>query len=124
LVTSLANRLDRSREPGRLVISMSPATAAQRAGLMAVADALRHEGHAPAYIYQCPASDAGLDQLRLVGDELGRNRLRLAGVCLTIAGRHLEYAARTAEVLTEMIPPSAVAGRANQISDVAGRSVR
>jgi oxidoreductase len=117
LVTALADRLDRGREPGRLVISMGPVTAAHRAGLVAVAEALRREGHAPAYVYQCPATDAGLDQLRLVGDELGSRQLRLAGVSLTIAGRHLEYAARTAGVLAEMTPP-------HQISEVAGRSVR
>ncbi len=124
LVTAVADRVDRDREPGRLVVSMGPVTQAQRAALLALADALRSRGHAPAYIYRCPASDASLDQLRAVGEELGASRLRLAGVGLTIAGRHLEYAARTAEVLAEMIPPSAVTGGRTHTRSVAGRSAR
>jgi len=124
LITGLADRLDRRREEGRLVISMAPATPAQRAGLVAIADALRREGHAPAYVFRCPATGDGTDQLRLVGHELGTSQLRLAGVGLTITGRHLEYAARTAEVLAEMTPPSVVDGQANQISVTAGRSAR
>jgi oxidoreductase len=123
LITGLADRLDRRREPGRLVISMGPAASGQGTDMMAVALALRREGHAPAYVYQCLASDVGLEQLRVVSEELGKSRLRLAGVGLTIAGRHLKYAARTAQVLAEMTGPSAGSGPAIPISEAAGRSV-
>jgi oxidoreductase len=123
LLAGLADRLDRRREPGRLVISVGPTTPAQGAEMIAAALALRREGHVPAYVYRCSASDAGLEQLRLVINELATSQLRLAGVCLTIAGRHLEQAARIAQVLAEMTSPSTGIGEAIPISGAAERSV-
>lgn len=106
LVTDWCDRLDPRLEPGRLLISIGPAALP---AIAQVARELRRSGHFPACVYECPASEPGIDQLRLVSEMLGETKLRLAGICLTIAGRHLQYVARAAQVLADITPTAQAA---------------
>jgi oxidoreductase len=104
LVTAWCDRLDPGREQGRLLISMAPAAAAD---VVQIARVLRRAGHCPAWVQECPASDRGIEQLKLISNLLGDSQLRLAGMSLTIGGRHLEYMARTAQMLADVTPARA-----------------
>jgi oxidoreductase len=133
-VARLCGHLDPHCLDGRLLIAICHEDVTDMALLHAQAAAVHRAGHRPGWVYDCggirgvvppgqhcqaPGQRPGTspDRLRAVIDTLARHDIPIAGISVPITGRHLEYVAGIAGVLSGQpqpvpIPDGAAAGLA------------
>jgi oxidoreductase len=121
-VARLCGHLDPRRLDGRLLIAISDEDVTDMALLHAQAAAVHRAGHRPGWVYDCggtrrvvppgqhcqaPGQQPGTspDRLRAVIDTLARHDIPIAGISVPITGRHLEYVAGIAGVLSGQPQP-------------------